>query len=75
MQKITAEWKAAHGYVSDYDGSVTGNKVKLKKSKLSLSQVSTFYTSGSNKEKEKENQEELILNFKIYQLNQSALKT
>lgn len=31
MQKITAEGKAAHGYVSHYDGSATGNNVKLKK--------------------------------------------
>lgn len=60
MKEITAEGKAAYRYVSDYDGSVRGNKVKLKKYKLSLSQVSTFYTSKNNMGKGKENQEELI---------------
>lgn len=75
MKKITAECKAAHRNVSDYDRSVRGNKVKLKKYKLSLSRVSIFFTSRNNKGKGKENQNKLILNFKIYQLHELALKT
>lgn len=75
MQEITAEREAAHGYVSDYDGSVRGNKGKSKKYKLSLSPVSTFYTSRNNVGKGKEKQDELIPNFKIYQRNESAVKT
>lgn len=54
VEQITTERKAAHGYFSDNNRSVTGNKkAKLKKYELSLSQVLTCYSQSRIGEKGK----------------------
>lgn len=42
---------------------------EIKEIQIVTVSVSTFYTSRNNKGKRKENQHELILNFKMYQPN------